>query len=120
MQDLYTSRTGRFYRFNFKAVPPTRWSAQALLALQAAAEAYLVNMMHDGQSAAIHAKHVTLTPKDIRLVRQIRNNSDAFPLGSQFCICLPPLGSLFNMVVCNFPSICTLFFVNIDGFAVDK
>ena len=78
MQDLYTSRTGRFYRFNLKAVPPTRWSAQALLAIQAAAEAYLVNMMQDGQSAAIHAKRVTLTPKDIRLVRRIRNNSDAF------------------------------------------
>ena len=80
MQDLNTSRSGRFYRFNLKAVPPTRWSAQALPAIQAAAEAYLVNMMEDGQCAAIHAKRVTLTPKDMRLVCRIRNNSDAFSL----------------------------------------
>ena len=78
MQDLYNNRTGRFYRFNLKAVPPTGWTAQALLAIQAAAEAYLVNMMEDGLCVAIHAKRVTLTPKDMRLVCRIRNNSDAF------------------------------------------
>ena len=78
MQDLYNNRTGRFYRFNLKAVPPTRWTAQALLAIQATAEAYLVNMMEDGLCVAIHAKRVTLTPKDMCLVHRIRNNSDAF------------------------------------------
>ena len=80
MQDLYNSRSGRFYRFNLKAVPPMRWSAQALLAIQVAAEAYLVDMMHDGLCVAIHAKRVTLTAKDMRLVRQIRNNLDAFEM----------------------------------------
>ena len=78
MQDLYNNRTGRFYRFNLKAVPPTRWTAQALLAIQAAAEAYLVNMMEDDLCLAMHAKRVTLTPKDMGLVCRIRNNSDAF------------------------------------------
>lgn len=80
MQDLYNSRSGRFYRFNLKAVLPTRWSAQALLAIQAAAEAYLVDMMQDGLCVAIHAKRVTLTAKDMRLVCRIRNNSDAFEM----------------------------------------
>ena len=80
MQDLYESKIGRFYRFNIKAVLPTRWSAQALLAIQAAAEAYLVDMMQDGLCVAIHAKRVTLTAKDMRLVRQIRNNLDAFKM----------------------------------------
>ena len=81
MQDLYNSKSGRFYRFNLKAVPPTQWSTQALLvAIQATAEAYLVDMMQDGLCVAIHAKHVTLTAKDMRLVRRIRNSSDAFEL----------------------------------------
>lgn len=73
MQDLYTTGSGKFYKFNLKADPPTRWSAQALLAIQAAAEPYLVDLMQDGLCVAIHAKRVTLTAKDMRLVRRIRN-----------------------------------------------
>ncbi|CAM0884304.1 unnamed protein product [Alopecurus aequalis] len=40
----------------------------ALLALQEAAEVYLVGL------CAIHAKRVTIMPKDIRLARSIRGN----------------------------------------------
>ena len=80
MQDLYNSKSRRFYRFNLKAVPPTRWLAQALLAIQAVAEAYLDNMMQDGLCVAIHAKNVTLTAKNMRLVCRIHNSSDAFEL----------------------------------------
>lgn len=83
MQDLYTKRDGKFYKFNLKADPPTRWSAQALLAIQAAAEPYLVDLMQEGLCVAIHAKRVTLTAKDMRLVRRIRNNSDAFNLDAK-------------------------------------
>ena len=37
-----------------------RWQANAILALQEAAEAYLVGIFEDGNLCAIHAKRVTL------------------------------------------------------------
>ncbi|XP_077187362.1 histone H3-like centromeric protein A [Paroedura picta] len=48
------------------------WQAMALLALQEAAEAFLVHLMEDAYLCAIHAKRVTLFPKDIQLARRIR------------------------------------------------
>ena len=44
-----------------------RFQAKAVEALQDAAEAYLVGLMEDTNLAAIHAKHVTIMPKDIQL-----------------------------------------------------
>ena len=41
-------------------------------ALQEAAEAYLVGLFEDTNLVAIHAKRVTIMPKDIRLARRIR------------------------------------------------
>eukprot|EP01031_Cornospumella_fuschlensis_P024568 gene24568-29683_t len=49
-----------------------RWSAQAMLALQEAAEAHLVGLFEDAYLCTIHAKRVTLMPKDIQLARRIR------------------------------------------------
>lgn len=49
-----------------------RWSAQAMLALQEAAEAHLVALFEDAYLCTIHAKRVTLMPKDIQLARRIR------------------------------------------------
>ncbi|XP_068209600.1 histone H3-like [Palaemon carinicauda] len=46
----------------------------ALMALQEATEAYLVNLMDTANLCAIHAKRVTLFPKDIRLARRIRGD----------------------------------------------
>ena len=43
------------------------FQAKAVEALQDAAEAYLVGLMEDTNLAAIHAKHVTIMPKDIQL-----------------------------------------------------
>ncbi|KAF4725556.1 hypothetical protein FOZ62_003172 [Perkinsus olseni] len=51
-----------------------RWSQEALIALQTAAEAYLVGLFEDAMLVAIHAKRVTLMSKDIRLVRRIRGD----------------------------------------------
>ncbi|EER04097.1 histone H3, putative [Perkinsus marinus ATCC 50983] len=51
-----------------------RWSREALIALQTAAEAYLVGLFEDAMLVAIHAKRVTLMAKDIRLVRRIRGD----------------------------------------------
>lgn len=78
MDKFFFSSTGRFYKARAQGRGITRWSAQALLAIQSAAEEYLVGLMQDGLCAAIHAKRVTLTDKDLRLVRRFRNNSDAF------------------------------------------
>ena len=49
-----------------------RWNGTAVLALQEAAEAYLVGLFEDTNLCAIHAKRVTIFPKDIQLARRIR------------------------------------------------
>eukprot|EP01119_Soliformovum_irregulare_P011420 TRINITY_DN2850_c0_g1_i1.p1 TRINITY_DN2850_c0_g1~~TRINITY_DN2850_c0_g1_i1.p1 ORF type:complete len:155 (-),score=16.68 TRINITY_DN2850_c0_g1_i1:54-518(-) len=49
-----------------------RWRAEALLALQTAAESYLVHLFEDANLCAIHGKRVTIMPKDIQLSRRIR------------------------------------------------
>ena len=47
-----------------------------LIALQEAAEAYLVGLFEDTNLCAIHAKRVTIMPKDIILARRIRGERD--------------------------------------------
>ncbi|XXG41097.1 hypothetical protein AAC387_Pa01g1637 [Persea americana] len=49
----------------------SRWTAEALMALQEAAEDYLVHLFEDGNLRAIHAKRVTLMRKDFELARRI-------------------------------------------------
>ncbi|KAL7442750.1 hypothetical protein ACHAXM_008802 [Skeletonema potamos] len=49
-----------------------RFQSTAVLALQEAAEAYLVGLYEDANLCAIHAKRVTIMPKDILLARRIR------------------------------------------------
>ena len=49
-----------------------RFQAQAITALQEAAEAYLVRLFDDTNLCAIHAKRVTIMPKDMQLARRIR------------------------------------------------
>ncbi len=49
-----------------------RFQATALEALQETAEAYLVSLFEDANLSAIHAKRVTIQPKDIQLARQVR------------------------------------------------
>ena len=49
-----------------------RWQSQAVVALQEAAEAYLVHLFEDSNLEAIHAKRVTIQAKDIQLARRIR------------------------------------------------
>ncbi|KAI4797656.1 hypothetical protein KUCAC02_024948 [Chaenocephalus aceratus] len=46
-----------------------RWQVYALLALQ---EAFLVLLFSDANLCAIHAKRVTIFPRDIQLARRIR------------------------------------------------
>ena len=49
-----------------------RFQSSAVEALQEAAEAYLVSLFEDTNLCAIHAKRVTIMPKDITLARRIR------------------------------------------------
>ena len=49
-----------------------RFQSAAILCLQEAAEAYLVKLFDDANLCAIHARRVTIMPKDILLARRIR------------------------------------------------
>ncbi|KAL9661659.1 hypothetical protein QQ045_026485 [Rhodiola kirilowii] len=48
-----------------------RFQSSAVAALQEAAEAYLVGLFEDTNLCAIHAKRVTIMPKDIQLARRL-------------------------------------------------
>jgi len=54
-----------------------RFQSQAILALQEASEAYLVGLYEDSNCCAIHAKRVTIMPKDMQLAKRIRGERDA-------------------------------------------
>ena len=45
-----------------------RFQSSAVMALQEASEAYLVSLFEDTNLAAIHAKRVTIQPKDVQCV----------------------------------------------------
>jgi len=49
-----------------------RIQGTALLALQEASEAQLIGVLEDTNLCAIHAKRVTIMPKDVQLARRIR------------------------------------------------
>ncbi|KAH7307196.1 hypothetical protein KP509_22G049100 [Ceratopteris richardii] len=50
----------------------SRWTAESLLALQEAAEDHIVHLFEDTNLCAIHAKRVTIMPKDMQLARRLR------------------------------------------------
>ena len=49
-----------------------RFQSAAVLCLQEATEAYLVRLFDDANLCAIHARRVTIMPRDIQLARRIR------------------------------------------------
>ncbi|KAK1559014.1 hypothetical protein Q3G72_009462 [Acer saccharum] len=49
----------------------TRWTAEALVAIQEASEDFLVGLFNDAMLCAIHAKRVTLMKKDFELARRL-------------------------------------------------
>ena len=49
-----------------------RFQASAVLALQEAAESYIIGLFEDTNLCAIHGKRVTIMPKDMQLARRIR------------------------------------------------
>ncbi|XP_027201889.2 histone H3.3-like [Dermatophagoides pteronyssinus] len=52
-----------------------RFQPLALEALQEAAESYLIVLFEDANLCAIHARRVTIMPRDINLARRIRGNN---------------------------------------------
>jgi len=52
-----------------------RFQSTAVMALQEAAEAYLVSVFEDTNLCALHAKRVTIMPKDMQLARRIRGET---------------------------------------------
>ena len=52
--------------------PYVCFQSGTILALQESAEAYLVGLLEDSNLCAIHAKRVTIMPKDMQLTRRIR------------------------------------------------
>jgi histone H3 len=53
-----------------------RMQSTAVLALHEASEAYLVCLFEDINECAMHAKHVTIMPKDMRLARRIQGEDE--------------------------------------------
>ena len=56
-----------------------RWQSSALNALQEAAEDYLIRLFEDTTLCALHARRVTVFPKDMQLARRIRGETDECP-----------------------------------------
>jgi len=52
-----------------------RFQSFALAAMQEACEAHLVSLFEDTNLCAIHAKRVTIFPKDMQLARRIRGEA---------------------------------------------
>ena len=57
-----------------KNVCPLCWQKKALDALHEGTEAYLVGLMEDANLLAIHARQVTVQPRNIQLARRIRGD----------------------------------------------
>ena len=49
-----------------------RFQSTAILALQEASEAYLIGLFKDTNMCTIHARRVTIMPRDMQLARRIR------------------------------------------------
>ena len=52
-----------------------RFQSTAVLALQEASESYIVGLFEDTNLCAIHARRVTIMPKDMQLARRIRGEN---------------------------------------------
>ncbi|KAK0535900.1 hypothetical protein OC834_001343 [Tilletia horrida] len=73
-QRLVRDILGMNFGYTRPEVPHYRIQSSAISALQEATEAYLVSLFEDANHAAIHAKRVTVMPKDLALVRRIRGD----------------------------------------------
>ena len=54
----------------------SQWTVGAVDVLHKALEDYLVTLLEDANLLVIHARHVTLQPRDIQLARRIQGDKD--------------------------------------------
>jgi histone H3 len=52
-----------------------QFQSQAMAALQEATEAYMISLFEDCNLCALHAKRVTIMPKDMTLARRLRGDN---------------------------------------------
>ena len=64
--------TNKEYKKGMYVVCPLGWQRSALECLYEGAEAYMVSLLKDANLLAIHARRITLQPRDIQLARRIR------------------------------------------------
>jgi len=55
-----------------------QWQSIAIEALQHACEDYIIGLMEDANLSALHAKRITIMPKDLHLARRIRGDKFIF------------------------------------------
>ena len=53
-----------------------RWTLGAVDALHEGAEDYLITLLEDANLLAIHARRITVQPRDIQLAQRIRGDKD--------------------------------------------
>ena len=60
---------------------PLRWTRGAIEAIHEGAESYMISLLEDANLLAIHARRITVQPRDIQLARCIRGEQDWSYLG---------------------------------------
>ena len=63
--------TDKEYKKGVYIACPLRWQRSALECLHEGAEAYMVSLLKDANLLAIHARWITVQPRDIQLARRI-------------------------------------------------
>ena len=60
---------------------PLHWTQGAIEAIHEGAESYMISLLEDANLLAIHARRITVQPRDIQLARHIRGKHDWSYLG---------------------------------------
>ena len=78
VREIHDNIAYQFNRYNHgsRRMQASRWSPQAIEAIQEITEAYIVSLFEDTNLAAIHVKGVTITRKDMQLCRRLRGETN--------------------------------------------
>ena len=76
MKKMATINPEELSRADKKTCFVPRWTVGAVDALHEASEDYLVTLLEDANLLAIHARRITLQPRDIQLAWRIRGDKD--------------------------------------------
>ena len=60
---------------------PLRWTGGAIEAIHEGVESYMISLLEDANLLAIHARRITVQPRDIQLARRIRGEHNWSYLG---------------------------------------